>query len=206
MLTGALLAQTDFRFAARRPARALLEPVHRAHPARAAFEHFIAARFGRAYGAHVTHFLPHLLGVRDGLARWQAAAGYASATAQTLFVEQYLDQPIERTLAAALGRPIARAGIVEVGNLAAISAGMARAIIPQLARHLHRLGYIWVVFTATRALRNSFYRLGLRPLPLTRADPARLPDGGASWGTYYDQDPVVMAGKVALGVHAGERT
>lgn len=205
MLTGALLAQTELRFAARRPARAHLEPVHHAHPARAAFEHFIAARFGRAYGAHVTHFLPHLLGVRDGLARWQAAAGYASADAQALFVEQYLDHPIESTLAAALGRPVARTGIVEVGNLAAISAGMARAIIPQLARHLHRLGYLWVVFTATSALRNSFYRLGLRPLPLVRADPGRLPDGGASWGTYYDQDPVVMAGKIAHGLYAGER-
>jgi hypothetical protein len=178
--------------------------VHRAHPARTAFENFIAARFGRAYGARVNHFLPHLLGVRDGLARWQAAAGYAAAAAQTLFLEQYLDEPVERTLAAALGRPISRMGIVEVGNLAAISAGMARVIIPQLARHLHRLGYVWVVFTATRALRNSFYRLGLRPLPLARADPARLPDGGTSWGTYYGQDPVVMAGKIALGLNAGE--
>ena len=206
MLTGALLEQTGFRLAMRRPARALLEPVHRSHPARAAFESFIATRFRRAYGAHVSHFLPHLLGVRDGLARWQAAAGYAAANAQTLFVEHYLDDPVERTLATALGRPVGRAGIVEVGNLAAISAGTARAIIPQLARHLHRLGYIWVVFTATRALRNSFHRLGLRPLQLTRADPARLPDGGASWGTYYEQDPVVMAGKVALGVRAGERT
>jgi hypothetical protein len=156
MLTGALLVQTDLRLGARRPARARLEPVHRAHPAREGFESFIAARFGRAYGAHVTHFLPHLLGVRDGLARWQAAAGYAAAGVQTLFLEQYLDQPIERAIATALGRPIARPGIVEVGNLAAISAGMARVIIPQLARHLHRLGYIWVVFTATRALRNSF--------------------------------------------------
>jgi hypothetical protein len=205
MLTGALPAQTDMRMAARRPARARLEPVHRAHPARAGFENFIAARFGRAYGARLTHFLPHLLGVRDGLARWQAAAGYAAAGVQTLFLEQYLDQPIELALAAALGRPIARMGIVEVGNLAAISAGMGRAIIPQLARHLHRLGYIWVVFTATHALRNSFHRLGLRPLPLTRADPARLPDGGTSWGTYYDQDPVVMAGKIVLGLHADER-
>lgn len=204
MLTGALLVQTDLRRVARRPARAHLEPVHRAHPARAGFESFIAACFGRAYGAHVTHFLPHLLGVRDGLARWQAAAGYAAAGVQTLFLEQYLDQPIERAISTALGRPIARPGIVEVGNLAAISAGMGRAIIPQLARHLHRLGYIWVVFTATRALRNSFHRLGLRPLALTRADPARLPDGGASWGTYYDQDPVVMAGKIALGLHADE--
>ncbi|HEY7741403.1 MAG TPA: thermostable hemolysin [Burkholderiales bacterium] len=205
MLTGAQLVPTDLRMAARRPARARLEPVHRAHPARAGFENFIAARFGRAYGARLTHFLPHLLGVRDGLARWQAAAGYAAAGVQTLFLEQYLDQPIELALAAALGRPIARMGIVEVGNLAAISAGMGRAIIPQLARHLHRLGYIWVVFTATHALRNSFHRLGLRPLPLTRADPARLPDGGTSWGTYYDQDPVVMAGKIALGLHADER-
>lgn len=204
MLTGALLVSTDLHRVARRPARALLEPVHRAHPARTAFEDFIAARFGRAYGARVNHFLPHLLGIRDGLAHWQAAAGYAAAGVQTLFLEQYLDQPIERALATALRRPIARTGIVEVGNLAAISAGMGRAIIPQLARHLHRLGYIWVVFTATRALRNSFHRLGLRPLALTRADPARLPDCGASWGTYYDQDPVVMAGKIVLGLHAGE--
>jgi hypothetical protein len=70
--------------------------VHHAHPARAGFESFIAARFGRAYGADVTHFMPHLLGVRDGLAHWQAAAGYAAAGVQPFFLEQYLDQPIER--------------------------------------------------------------------------------------------------------------
>jgi hypothetical protein len=67
--------------------------------------------------------------VRDGLARWKAAAGYAAAAAQPLFLEQYLDEPIERTLA----------------------------------------------------------------------------DGGASWGSYYDQDPVVMAGKISLGLRAGDR-
>jgi len=91
---------------------------------------------------------------------------------------------------------------VEVGNLAAASAGMARALIPQLARHLHRLGYRWVAFTATRALRNSFHRLGLRPLPIAPADPSRLQDGGASWGSYYSQEPQVMAGRIALGLRA----
>lgn len=205
MTTGAQLVQTDLRAVPLRAATALLEPVHRAHPARAAFEHFIAARFRRAYGARVSHFLPHLLGVRDRLARWQAAAGYAAAGAQTLFLEQYLDRPIEYAIASVLGRPVARSSIVEVGNLAAVSAGMARALIPQLARHLHRLGYSWVAFTATHALRNSFQRLGLRPLSLMPADPARLADGGASWGTYYDHDPVVMAGKIAHGLHAGGR-
>ena len=193
------------RAPARRAAGARLEPVHATHPSRAQFEDFIAARFGRAYGARVTHFLPQLLGVRDGLGRWQAAAGYATAEGGRLFLEQYLQSPVEQALAAKLGRPLARQGIVEVGNLAAVSAGMARLLIPQLARHLHRLGYRWVVFTATRALRNSFLRLGLRPLPIAPADPARLPDGGASWGAYYEQDPMVMAGKIALGLAAGSR-
>lgn len=198
MTTGNLLVRNPAHRL--RPAR--LEPVPRSHPQRAAFEQFIAKRFLRAYGASVSHFLPNLLGVRDGLAQWQAAAGYAAAQAQELFLEQYLDRPVEQTLAAALGRPVTREGVVEVGNLAAASAGMARALIPELARHLHRLGYRWVVFTATHALRNSFKRLGLQPLPLAIADPARLPDGGKSWGSYYTQDPRVMAGRIALGLRA----
>jgi hypothetical protein len=205
MTTGVQLVQSTLHVALPRVARPSLEPVYRTHPAREAFESFIAARFGRAYGARVTHFLPHLLGVRDRLDRWQAAAGYAPADAQTLFLEQYLERPIEHAIAGALGRAVPRAGIVEVGNLAAVSAGMARAIVPQLARHLHRLGYSWVAFTATRGLRNTFRRLGLYPLPIATADPARLADGGANWGTYYDHDPVVMVGKVSHGVRAGER-
>lgn len=194
--------QPAMRAAPARAPQARLEPLHRTHPQRRAFEDFIAARFARAYGARLTHFLPHLLGVQDGLGRWQAAAGYAAAGAQPLFLEQYLDQPVEQALTAAIGAPIARGSVVEVGNLAANSAGMARALIPQLARHLHRMGYRWVAFTATRALRNSFHRLGLKPVPIAAADPARLADGGAHWGSYYDQDPVVVAGKISLGLRA----
>jgi hypothetical protein len=184
---------------------ARLEPVHRTHPQRASFEQFIAARFHRAYGARVAHFSPHLLGVRDALAQWHASSGYTPADGQPLFLEQYLDRPIERSLASGVGRPVAREGIVEVGNLAAVSAGMARTLIPLLARHLHRLGYEWAVFTATCELRNTFRRLGLKPLRLARADAARLPDGGANWGSYYEHDPLVMAGRIVRGLHVPSR-
>lgn len=195
----------DRTFPAARARRPRLEPVAPAHPQRASFEKFIAERFGRAYGARVMHFLPRLLGVRDALSSWQAAAGYGAAAQASLFLEQYLDGPIEVVLERALGRPVPRAQVVEVGNLAAVSAGMARALIPMLARHLHRLGYRWVTFTATREVRNSFRRLGLRPLEVARADPDRLPDRGESWGSYYGRDPRVMAGRIALGLPAGER-
>jgi hypothetical protein len=177
-----------------------LEPVHRTHPHRASCEDFIAARFQRAYGARVAHFSPYLLGIRDALARWRAASGYTPADGRLLFLEQYLDVPIEQGLARCRGRPIARESIVEVGNLAATSVGMARTLIPLLARHLHRLGYEWVVFTATHELRNTFRRLELTPLRLAPADPARLADGGAAWGSYYANNPIVMAGKISHGM------
>ena len=170
------------------------------HPLRDSCEDFIAARFERAYGARVAHFSPHLLGVRDTLARWRAASGYMPADGGRLFLEQYLEAQIEAQLARCRGRIVARSSIVEIGNLAAASPGLARILIPLLARHLHRLGYGWVVFTATRELRNTFARLGLRPLGIAAADPACLADGGASWGSYYASDPIVMAGRISHGV------
>lgn len=181
-----------------------LEPLHGSHPLRASCEDFIAARFARAHGARVATFSPYLLGVRDALGRWCAASGYTPAAGRTLFLEQYLERPIDQCLAQR-GHAVDRASIVEVGNLAATSIGMARTLIPLLARHLHRLRYEWVVFTATRELRNTFARLGLRPLALATADPARLADGGATWGRYYDRDPVLMAGRISQGVRTPPR-
>jgi len=188
------------RRAAARHALLRLVPIHRTHPHRDSCESFIAARFQRAYGARVRHFSPHLLGIRDALARWRAVSGYTPADGQTLFLEQYLDASIEVELALRTGHPVARESIVEIGNLAVASPGMARLLIPLFARHLHRLGYQWVVFTATRELRNTFARLGLKPLAIAAADPARLADGDGNWGSYYANEPIVMAGKISHGL------
>jgi hypothetical protein len=161
---------------------------------RPALERFIAERFRLCYGARVSHFCAHLLGVRDASGRLLAAAGYTGAASGALFLEQYLERPVEELLGAAAGRAVPRERIAEVGNLAAAAAGMGRAFIPALGRHLHALGYRWVVFTATRGLRNAFRRLNLEPLLLAPALPMRLPDRGAAWGTYYAHDPSVMGG------------
>jgi hypothetical protein len=190
--------QSAPRAAASHPRR--LEPIDAAHPLRAECEQFIGTRFFAAYAARVTRFSPYLLGLRDALGHFCAAVGYTPAEGRRLYLEQYLDAPVEQLLAP---RGVARHSIVEVGHLAASTAGLGRALIPLLAQHLHRLGYLWVVFTATRELRNAFARLGLTPLELAVAEPARLPDGGARWGSYYEHAPVVVAGRIALGVTAG---
>jgi hypothetical protein len=163
---------------------------------RLSLERFIAERFWLAYGARVQHFCTHLLGLRDGAGRWLAAAGYTPASGAELFLERYLDLPIETLLGRVAGRAVARRHVVEVGNLAA-GLGTSRELIPALGRELYEAGYRWVVFTATRELRNAFRRLRLEPLLLAAADAARLPDGGAAWGSYYAHSPLVVGGPIA---------
>lgn len=176
-----------------------LELVPPGHPARPALEAFIGAQFARTYGARLAHFCHTLAGHRDADGTWLAALGYTPAVDAGLFLEQYLDLPVETAIAGHVGHPVARADVVEVGNLAAIDAGAGRRLIVATTRHLHRQGLAWVTFTATRALLNSFARLRLTPSVLAEADPARLADGGRGWGTYYATHPQVMFGNIGFG-------
>lgn len=166
---------------------------------RASLEAFIAQAFLEAYGARLSHFCDVLLGCRDGAGKWIAALGYSLAADGPLFLEQYLDVPLEEAIGARAGHPVERAQIVEVGNLAAGHPGAARALIVNMTRLLHGHGLHWVAFTATTSLLNSFTRLRLKPGVLAPADPRRLPDAGQHWGTYYHSQPQVMFGDIRYG-------
>jgi hypothetical protein len=170
---------------------------------REALEAFIQAVFARSYAASIRQFYPHLLALRrpdEGLA---AVAGLRPAHAGGLFCETYLDTTVETLLAQACGRQVCRRDVVEIGNLAPASVGQARWLIATLTAYLHGAGFGWVVFTAVPALHNAFLRMGLRPMALADADPARLAASEQGrWGRYYDGRPVVYAGQVRQGYQA----
>lgn len=166
-------------------------------PQRAETEAFIKAVFARHYDARVNSFAPNLVRFEQD-ERTVAAAGWRSAEQEPLFLERYLDQPIEQAIGQQAGREISRARIVEVGNLATTRNGSSLHVIVNLAREFDHLGYEWVVFTATRELISVFSRLGLPLLALSKADPARLGDEAWQWGSYYDQNPIVVAGLIQL--------
>lgn len=169
------------------------------HPGRAGLERFISDGYSRAYGARIVHFADVLVGLSSEHRGWSAAVGYTLATQQPLFMEQYLDGPIEQLLTRIAGAPILRKDVVEVGNLVAARRGDARRVIVHMTSLLHDLGRSWAVLTLTKSLLNSFVRLGIAPIPLVSADPSRLPDKGASWGTYYACEPCVMAASIPMG-------
>lgn len=169
------------------------------HAQRLEVERFIAAVYLQRYGAQLRSFLPQLLVYRDAEGALMAAVGMRLGSAGRLFMEQYLDEPAESVLAACMAAPVARSCLAEVGNFAAISAGSARALIPQMTHALRDAGVRWVLFAATRGLRNTFDRLQLRPLVLAPALQSRLRDDDSDWGSYYATQPQVVCGDVAAG-------
>ena len=176
-----------------------IERVDAGHADRASLQAYIAATFLASYGAEVNHFCDHLLGCRDEDGCWLAALGFTFARDGDAFLEQYLDAPLELEIASRTGQAVTRGQVVEVGNLAAGHAGATRTLIACMTEYLYHQGMVWVAFTATRGLLNSFTRLRLRPAVIIDADPARLPGGGKNWGSYYASKPQVMFGDIRSG-------
>jgi len=170
---------------------------------RAEVEQFISARFAACYGATVRNFMPRLLTLRGAEDNIHSAFGLRPAASEQLFLETYLDIPIEAAISAIVGNPVDRQGIVEIGNFAGTSPGTARAMIEALTVQLHHEAFEWVTFTGAASLRNAFARLQLYPMRLCSADPERLnASEKGHWGTYYDHSPCVYIGNIREGYAA----
>jgi hypothetical protein len=163
-------------------------------------EGFVRHVFAAAHDAEVTHFMPLLMDLRDDAGQLLGVLGLRDAAADRLFLERYLDRPVETCLSEVATEAVARSEIVEVGNLAVGTAGGGRWLITALTAFMHAMGKGWVVFTCGTQLQNAFSRMGMTLLDLGEATPDALsPEERARWGSYYDQRPHVMAGRVADG-------
>ena len=167
--------------------------VGRNEPLRSELEAFVNAAFLRKHGAHVRSFMPTLLSWKDGGAPL-GVVGLRAAQEEALYLENYLDSPIERTLAERAGRQVPRARIVEIGHLASRNCLAAARIAAALPRYLLELEYEWIVFTGTRTVRGILGRLGAPLHELAPASAECVSGTRDSWGRYYDTDPRVYAG------------
>jgi hypothetical protein len=174
---------------------------------RAQLEAFVAQRFAEVHGAQVCSFLPNLLAMRDPHGALRCALGYRSAGGAALYLEQYLDLPVEQAITEALARrgdapagAVERSAVVEVGNLAGRGCRAALHMVARLPRYLMSHGYRWVTFTATERVRAVLASFDAPLLDLGPARPDRLRDAAAGWGSYYKCEPRVMAGWLPHGL------
>ncbi|MGB6190372.1 MAG: thermostable hemolysin [Aeromonas molluscorum] len=166
---------------------------------KAELQAYIQHAYQREFDASIPHFLPCLVGLyrADGLL--VGACGLQLARDEPLYLEQYLEQPIEDAIARGLGLQTARERIIEVGNFACLTPGNARLMFAALTCLLCDNDLDVVVFTGTAKLRNSFHRLHLEPVELASAEPHRVGEDAQAWGAYYQCQPRVMAGDLSQG-------
>lgn len=167
-------------------------------PEREELEAFVAEAFRRGHDASVASFMPTLLSLRDRSGRLRGVVGLRCASPQPLYLEHYLEQPVESAIATATVQAIRREQVVEVGNLAGTNCRAAVRMVALLPSYLLSLDYQWIVFTATSAVRGILQGLGAPLVELARADAARVANGPDRWGRYYDTDPRVFAGYLPL--------
>ena len=105
-------------------------------PDRAELEAFVGAAFRRRHDALVTSFMPTLLSFRDREGDLRGVVGLRGAVSQPLYLEQYLEQPIETAIAAATGQSVRREQVVEVGNLAGANCRAAMRMVALLPGYL----------------------------------------------------------------------
>ena len=174
------------------------------HPQRRQVESFIAQRFLDVHGARIANFMPNLLALSGADGRTRAALGVRDAACGSLFLEYYLDSPVENVLAekAALCRLPARARIAEIGNLASVDRRASRRLFSLLSAYLARENFEWAVFTGCSALTRMFAGLGIETVTLGRALQSSLPVDQQTWGGYYEDSPQVVAGRVSRGLDA----
>jgi len=176
-----------------------LKPVFAIHGARSewrpALEAYVGQQFERAYGAKISEFLPDLISMQCN-DHFSAVAGIRAARDGRLFVEQYIDDPIEQRLSRVTGTPVRRSAVVEIGNLSATHRGATLLFFVLQAAVLHAAGYEWAVFCATGQVGKITSKLNIAMHELAAADPARLGPAADSWGRYYDTRPTVIAADV----------
>jgi hypothetical protein len=175
-------------------------------PERTAAEAFIRERFQHSYDADVCVFLPYLLGITNASREITSVIGLRPAIADSLFLENYLDQPAEQALAAATGNPVARKQIIEVGNLASSNTESFRNLMIGLITLLDRLPDTrWMMCTVGERLIRLLQRTRFFPLLLSQAKQQCLSEKHGDWGSYYQHTRKVVAGNVAYGMRELKR-
>ena len=167
---------------------------------RQAVEQQIQNAYETNFGARVSHFMPTLVSAGIVSTPPHLSFGLCCAADQTLFLENYLQAPVEQVLSSAVRSQISRKCIAEIGNLTFDHTENLQQDLMSIASYCQQQGYRYVVCTATRALRLLFLRAGMKPVLLGQASQTNAPKDGSHWGDYYETTPQIIGGNVLLGL------
>ncbi len=164
---------------------------------------FTSSTYRSKLDCKLSSFYPRL-NVLEGTDGIESVCGLREAGKETLFLEQYLDRPVETLIGDAFNE-VSRTEIVEIGGFASVSRIAALHLMGLTAVALREEGYRYVVCTANRSIRCCLHKLGIRFEELAVASSNDLSGVGKDeWGRYYETAPLVLAGSITEGAQVIE--
>ena len=164
-------------------------------PERRDLEERVRAGFGTHFGASISGFMPQLALYRHRSGK-SGVIGVRGAWDEPLFLEHYLDVPVQNMIANAAGQAVSRTRIAEVGQFVVDDPEIVGSFFRDLVPFLRTEGFDWVCFTGTNRVRAILQRVGFHGLPVASAAAERAAPTGDRWGNYYDHEPLVIIGKL----------
>lgn len=177
------------------PAGGMFDIVDRNSVLRTSLEARIRSGFGTHFRACVAEYMPRFAYYQH-LTGGTGVIGVRCASEERLYLESYLDDPVEEIIQNAADCTVSRAKIVEVGQFVVDDRGIVADFFEDLVPFLARQGFDWVCFTGTDRIRAILKRVGFSGLPVAAASQDLVRNKPDRWGTYYEHDPVVIIGKL----------
>jgi hypothetical protein len=194
MNSESIAAVAQYRTSITTPARGRFGVADRQSPSRAELEASIRRAFGQHFGAEVRGFMPYLASYLSDEGR--GVIGYRPAGDDPLYLESYLELPIESMLSRLTQTQVERHSVVEVGQFAADDVRVVGQLFAELVPFLREQGFLWICFTATHKIRHLLKRAGLTGLTIATAREDAVRGHADQWGSYYDNDPLVIVGNL----------
>jgi hypothetical protein len=179
-----------------RELKGIFSIVDGASGSRKMLEDRVRSGFGTHFGACIAGFMRQLTAYRHASGA-TGVIGIRSAADESLYLENYLEEPVERIISRLAGCPVGRCRIVEVGQFVVDDREIVVDFFLDLVPFLRSLGFDWICFTGTDRIRAILARMGLQGYPVAPATAERVNHLGDRWGTYYDNDPVVTIGSLS---------
>ncbi len=154
---------------------------------RKGIEQFIKTGFKKCYNANINVTTPYLISLKKG--SFKSALGLRSAKS-ALFIEQYLNNSIEDTLAEK-GEAVVRKQIAEIAHLYSNSRTFTLPLLLVTATSLKLKGFELMAFTGTAHVIRLIQKTGIKVHELAAAEATKLAPSSDSWGSYYTSQPVV---------------
>ncbi|MCW5253060.1 thermostable hemolysin [Streptomyces sp. SHP 1-2] len=158
--------------------------------------------FAESFGAEVSPdpdlFIRYIEHDATGREEIQACAGISYPENGEVFLEQYLDAPVEEILSAHAGEFVDRRDILQVSSIASVRPSAGMELIQAFPLVFACLGRPYAAMTMTGRLAAVMQRVGVVLHPVCQADGSRLPAAElARWGRYYATRPVVGYGHIS---------